>query len=74
MKSLRPSAGAGRDIQLDVEQSKRRHDQVLLTLRIKDSSQRQRSLELELTTLEARRLGHMLLDAANPSRRTSADD
>jgi hypothetical protein len=68
MKSLRPAAGEDRDVQIDVEPAKLLRERVVLTLRIRDQAGRKRSLELLLTSLEARKLGHMLLDAANPSR------
>jgi hypothetical protein len=74
VRSLRPVAGQDRGIQLDVEPSKLLRERVVLTLHIRDRSQRNRSLELLLTKLEARKLGHMLLDAANPSRSTYEDD
>jgi len=74
MRSLRPVAGEDRDIQLDVEPSKLLRERVVLTLHIRDQTHRKRSLELLLTTLEARKLGHMLLDAANPSRSASDDE
>jgi len=74
LKSLRPAAGEDRDIQLDVESSKLLRERVVLTLHIRDKASRNRSLELLLTRLEARKLGHMLLDAANPSRAASDDD
>ena len=74
MRSIRPAAGEDRDIQLDVEPSKVLHERVVLTLHIRDQARRNRSLELLLTRLEARKLGHMLLDAANPSRLSRKDD
>jgi hypothetical protein len=74
MRSIRPAAGADRDIQLDVEPSKLLHERVVVTLRIRDQARRSRSVELVLTRLEARELGHMLLDAANPSRLAREDD
>jgi hypothetical protein len=59
MRSLRPAAGKDRDAELDVEPSKLLRDRVVLTLHIRDQSRRKRSLELLLTTLEVRKLGHM---------------
>jgi len=74
MRSIRPAAGEDRDIRLDVEPSKLLHERVVLTLHIRDQSGRNRSLELLLTRLEARKLGHMLLDVAIPSRLSQNDD
>jgi hypothetical protein len=74
MRSIRPASGEDRDIQLDVEPSKLLRERVVLTLHIRDQAGRSRSLELLLTSLEARMLGHMLLDAANPSRLSRHDD
>jgi hypothetical protein len=74
MRSLRPAAGEDRDIQLVVEPSNLLRERVVLTLHIRDQARRKRSLEMLLTTLEARKLGHMLLDAANPSRSASEDE
>jgi hypothetical protein len=74
MRSIRPAAGADREIQLDVEPSRVHRERVVLTLHIRDQARRTRSLELLLTSLEARKLGHMLLDAANPSRLAHEDD
>jgi hypothetical protein len=74
MRSLRPAAGEDRDIQLDVEPSKLLRERVVLTLNIRDQARQKRSLELLLTSLEARKLGHMLLDAANPSRSAQNDE
>jgi hypothetical protein len=72
VKSLRPASGQDRGIRLDVQPSQR--DRVVVTLHIRDQAGRDRSLELVLTSLEARKLGHMLLDGANPSRKASNDD
>jgi hypothetical protein len=74
VRSVRPASGADREIQLEVEASKALRERVVLTLRIRDQAQRQRSLEIVLTSLEARKLGHMLLDEANPTRSSRGDD
>jgi hypothetical protein len=61
-------------VQIDVEASKLMRERVVLTLHIRNQARQMRSLEIVLTRLEARRLGHMLLDQANPSRSTAGDD
>lgn len=74
VKNLRPDSGKDRDIQIDVEASKLLRERVVLTLHIRNQARQLRSLEIVLTRLEARKLGHMLLDQANPSRSIAADD
>jgi hypothetical protein len=76
MITIRPARGADRDLQIDVDASRLLRDAVELTVRVRDRDRdgQRRRLEIVLSTYEARRLAHTLLDHCNPSRQTSNDD
>jgi hypothetical protein len=72
--TIRPARDAERDLQLDVDTPRLLRDAVELTVRVRDRDGQRRRLEILLSTYEARRLAHALLDHCNPSRQSSGDD